>query len=89
MIRRTAIVVVIFGTAIAAFVGVLSYSRGLADKNCGSGAGSIYLSSGRQLCGQDARQFCLDTQKRRRREDVAGARTCAGVLRKSRPGPAG
>lgn len=80
VIRRTAIVVLIFGTFVAAFVLVLAQSD-KDDPLRRPGETCIYLTSGRQLCGERAEEFC-------RRPDVVGAdqrdpaaRTCARIRR--------
>lgn len=85
-VRRTAIVVFILGTFIAAVVGVLAFSRGLADDQARPGETCIYLASGRQLCGPRAVEFCDETESRRSAEDVAGRETCERVRREQRAG---
>lgn len=78
-VRRTAIVVLILGTFIAAVVGTLTYSRGLADSDAKPGETCIYQVSGRELCGPRAREFCDRTEATRPADDREGRAACARI----------
>lgn len=80
-IRRTAIVVFILGTFVAAVIGVLAFSRDLADEQARPGETCIYQATGRQLCGPRAVEFCARTARVRQADDVAGRETCDRIRR--------
>lgn len=84
-IRRTAIVVAIFGSFVAAFWLVLRESD-KEDRLQQPGEPCLYLVSGRELCGDRAVKFCDRADAERSKDDRGGRETCARIRRQVQTG---